>query len=72
MTESVYVNADRTKVVSEGSADAAFRIHRKEAARLGLVKDDEEPKQAPRRTLTEPAQDRQVRRNSTKPKSELH
>ena len=38
MTESVYVNSDRSKVVEEGSPEAAYRIHTKEAKRLGLLK----------------------------------
>ena len=52
MTESVYVNRDRSKVVEEGSPDAAYRIHTKEAKRLGLLKD------APKGTkVVEPAQE---------------
>lgn len=39
MTESVYVNSDRSKIVEEGSPDAAYRIHLKDAKRLGLVAD---------------------------------
>ena len=39
MTDMVFVNADRTKVVKEGSPDAAMQLHRKEAERLGLLKE---------------------------------
>lgn len=39
MTEAVYVNADRSKVVDEDSPEAAYRIHTKEAKRLGLLKE---------------------------------
>jgi hypothetical protein len=38
MTESVYVNKDRSKVVDESSPEAAFKIHRKEAEKAGLLK----------------------------------
>jgi hypothetical protein len=41
MTESVYVNAARDKIVEPGP-EAAYRIHVKEAKRLGLLK--EQPK----------------------------
>jgi hypothetical protein len=39
MTDSVYVNSDRSKVVPEGSPEAAYRIHTKEAKRLGILKE---------------------------------
>lgn len=61
MTESVYVNAARDKVVPEGP-DAAYKIHAKEAKRLGLIKEQpkankvvEEPElngDVPKRTYT--------------------
>jgi hypothetical protein len=41
MTESVYVNAAKDKVVPEGP-EAAYKIHAKEAKRLGLL--TEQPK----------------------------
>lgn len=41
MTESVYVNAAKDKIVQPGP-DAAYRIHAKEAKRLGLLKDKPE------------------------------
>lgn len=47
MTESVFVNADRTKVVDEGSRDAAYKIHLKDAVRLGLVKAKKAEEPAP-------------------------
>lgn len=37
MTARVFVNADRSKIVPEGSIQAAFAIHVKEARKLGLV-----------------------------------
>ncbi|MEO5965218.1 MAG: hypothetical protein ABIR11_07110 [Candidatus Limnocylindrales bacterium] len=37
MTARVFVNADRSKIVPEGSTQAAFAIHVKEARKLGLV-----------------------------------
>lgn len=37
MTAKVFVNADRSKVVPEGSTEAAFSLHVKEARKLGLV-----------------------------------
>ena len=63
MTESVYVNRDRSKIVEEGSPEAAYRLHAKDAKRLGLVKEPKankvvEPEQpepngdAPKRTYT--------------------
>lgn len=39
MTDSVYVNADRTQVVDENDPKAAYKIHLKEAKRLGLLKE---------------------------------
>lgn len=39
MTESVYVNSDRSKVVEAGSPEAAYKVHVKEAKRLGLIKE---------------------------------
>jgi hypothetical protein len=62
MTEKVYVNADRTKVVSAYSAEAAMQIHRSEAVRLGLVDTEEKPKQV--RRTTEDAPKPQKRRKS--------
>ncbi len=37
MTDNVYLNRDRTKVVSAKSADAKWQISRKEADALGLI-----------------------------------
>lgn len=34
MTESVYLNRDRTKIVPEGSPEAAWKVHAKDAKRL--------------------------------------
>ena len=39
MTEGVYVNAAKDKIVEFGP-EAAYRIHRKDAERLGLLKDE--------------------------------
>lgn len=38
MTESVSLNKARTQVVPDDSPDAAWKIHRKDAERLGLIK----------------------------------
>ena len=45
MTDNVYVNADRTKVVPEYAVGKKWQISRKEAVRLGLLKDAEKPVQ---------------------------
>ncbi len=37
MTDNVYLNRDRTKVVPAGSAGAKWQISRKEADALGLI-----------------------------------
>lgn len=37
MTASVYVNRGRTRVVPEGSPEAAFRVHVNDLARMGLA-----------------------------------
>ena len=55
MTAGVYVNADRTKIVPEGSPEAAYWIHETVAARLGLL----------RKEMTKPA-DKAVKRPATK------
>lgn len=41
MSRGVYVTADRSRTVPEGSPEAAYRIHLEEARRLGLLEDDE-------------------------------
>jgi hypothetical protein len=38
MTAGVWVTADQTRVVPEGSPEAAFRLHLRDAERLGLIK----------------------------------
>jgi hypothetical protein len=37
MTAGVYVNATRTRIVPEGSPEAAYRIHVTVAEKLGLL-----------------------------------
>lgn len=58
MTAGVYVNADKTKIVPEGSVEAAYRIHVTVAEKLGLLRP--EAKEVPK-----PA-DKAVRRPTTK------
>lgn len=49
MTEGVYVNADRTRIVPEGSVEAAYRIHTSVARKLGLFDAPQpEAKEAPK------------------------
>lgn len=40
MTRGVYVDRTRTRVVPEGSPEAAFRIHLDDARRLGIDVDE--------------------------------
>ena len=63
MTESVYVTKDRSKVVDEASPEAAFKIHRKDAERLGLIRKDA-PAPAPKPAATP----RRTARRASKPK----
>ena len=60
MTESVFVNRDRSKVVEEGSPEAAHKIHLKEAKRLGLLK--EKPKAQKVESSTAPSNNGRTRR----------
>ena len=39
MTDSVYLNRDRSKVVEADSPEAAWKVHVKDAKRLGLLKE---------------------------------
>lgn len=48
MTAKVYVNADRSAIVPEGSAEAAMQLHVRDAKRLGLVVDEDAKPQARR------------------------
>ena len=64
MSDNVYVNRDRSKVVPTGSAAAKWQISRKEAFELGLLESEEKPRQVRRTTTTESPQRRR------KPKSE--
>lgn len=45
MTDNVYLNRDRTKVVPAGSADAKWQMSRKEATALGLSDSADKPTQ---------------------------
>lgn len=49
MTESVYVNRDRSRIVPGGDPDAAWKIHRSEADKLGLLKEQPKPADKSRR-----------------------
>ena len=64
MTEKVFVNADRSKVVPAGSAEAAMQIYRSEAKKLGLVESEEKPRQTRRVSAEEPAKPQRRRRKS--------
>lgn len=68
MTEGVYVNRDRTKVVEKDSPESAYWLHLKDAKRLGLLKERKankvvEPEQpetngdAPKRTYRRATKD---------------
>lgn len=37
MTASVYINADRTRVVAAGSPEAAFKVHVSQLPKLGIA-----------------------------------
>ena len=43
MSDNVFVNRDRSKVVPAGSAEAKWQISRAEAAELGLLKSEDKP-----------------------------
>ena len=58
MTDSVYVNRDQTRVVPEGSPEAAYRIHRAEAERRGILSPEAKEKPKPA--------DKAVRKPATK------
>lgn len=45
MSDNVYVNRDRSKVVPAGSSEAKWQISREEAVRLGLLESAEKPVQ---------------------------
>ncbi len=51
MTDNVYLNRDRTRVVPAGSVEAKWQISRKEAHELGLLDSPDKPTQERR---TEP------------------
>lgn len=48
MSDNVFVNRDKTRVVPAGSVEAKWQITRKEAHALGLLESDEKPKQTRR------------------------
>jgi hypothetical protein len=52
MTDNVFLNRDRTKVVPPGSIEAKWQVPRKEAVKLGLLESEDKPKQARRSTST--------------------
>lgn len=45
MTDKVFVNADRSRVVPPGSVEAAMQVHREEAVKLGLLDSADKPVQ---------------------------
>jgi hypothetical protein len=45
MTDNVFLNRDRTKVVPPGSIEAKWQVPRAEAAKLGLLDSAEKPVQ---------------------------
>lgn len=45
MTDNVFLNADRTKVVPEHAVGKKWQVPRAEAVRLGLLKGDKEPQE---------------------------
>lgn len=55
MTASVYVNRDMSRVVPEGSPEAAFRIHRSEAERRGLLTEAKERSKPADKAVRKPA-----------------
>jgi hypothetical protein len=57
MTDNVFLNRDRTKVVPPGSVEAKWQVPRKEAVRLGLLESEDKPKQSRRSTATVKASD---------------
>ena len=63
MTDNVFLNRDKSKVVPAGSVEAKWQVPRKEAVRLGLLESEEKPVQT--RRTTEP-QAPQRRRNSAR------
>ncbi len=63
MTDNVYLNRDRTKVVSAKSADAKWQISRKEADALGLI---DKPAQRTETTNTRLVADSAPKRKDTK------
>ncbi len=65
MTDNVYLNRDRTKVVSAKSADAKWQISRKEADALGLI-DKPAPAQRTETTDTRLVADSAPKRKDTK------
>lgn len=48
MTDNVYLNRDRTRVVPPGSAEAKWQVPRAEAVKLGLLDSPDKPTQARR------------------------
>jgi hypothetical protein len=64
MTDNVYLNRDKTKVVPQYAEGKKWQVPRKEAIRLGLLKDEEEKPVQARRTA--PKAEPQKRRLSNK------
>lgn len=74
MSDNVYLNADRTEVVPETDPGKKWQVRRKEAVRLGLLRDADAKPQARRvaedivQPVAAPREDRVVRRGTPKAK----
>lgn len=67
MTKGVWINADRTRVVPEGSPEAAFRLHVADAEALGIeVKPKVEPEAEPKPKQARRPADKMVRKPADK------
>ena len=68
MSDNVYVNAEKTAVVSEFDPGKKWQMPRKEAIRLGLIPDGE-PKVQARRTESRPVTTESVPEDRQRPLS---
>lgn len=72
MGDNIYVSADKSTVVSENDPGKKWQMSRKEAVRLGLLKDENAKPQARRvaedttRRLSEPREDTATPRSTPK------
>ncbi len=70
MTDRVTVNRDRTKLLPPNSPEKGWRITRKEAKELGLLKSEENPVQKRRDPFNGPLSGTPTTQRRRKPKSE--